>query len=131
MILLKTQFLILTSHVSILKSPTSMCVHACSVAKSCSTICDPTACSPARLLCPWDFPGEDNGVGCQFLLQGIFLTQGLNLCLLHWRVDSLQLSHPESPHHLDSGGETYQNGLSGQRTFPRSHKVLLSSVILE
>ena len=27
---------------------------------------------PARLLCPWDFPGKDTGVGCHVLLQGIF-----------------------------------------------------------
>ena len=26
---------------------------------------------PARLLCPWDFPGKDTAVGCHFLLQGI------------------------------------------------------------
>jgi len=26
-----------------------------------------------------DFPGEDTGVGCHFLLQGIFPTQELNL----------------------------------------------------
>ena len=26
----------------------------------------------ARLLCPWDFPGKNTGVGCYFLLQGIF-----------------------------------------------------------
>ena len=32
----------------------------------------------ARLLCPWDFTGKNIGVGCYFLLQGIFLTQGLN-----------------------------------------------------
>ena len=38
---------------------------------------------PARLLCPWDSPGQSTGVGCHFLLQGIFLTQGLNLLLLH------------------------------------------------
>ena len=31
------------------------------------------------------------------LLQGIFLTQGLNLCLLHWQADSLPLSHWGSP----------------------------------
>ena len=31
-----------------------------------------------RLLCPWDFPGKSTGVGCHFLLQGIFWTQGLN-----------------------------------------------------
>ena len=39
------------------------------------------------LLCPWDFPGKNTGVGCYFLLQGIFLTQGSNphpLYLLHW-----------------------------------------------
>jgi len=47
----------------------------------------------ARLLCPWGFPGKNTGVGCHFLLQGIFLDQGLNLYLLHWQVDSLALSH--------------------------------------
>ena len=31
-----------------------------------------------RLLYPWDFPGKNTGVGCHFLLQGIFLTQELN-----------------------------------------------------
>jgi len=30
------------------------------------------------LLCPWDFPGKNTGVGCYFLLQGIFLTHGSN-----------------------------------------------------
>ena len=35
-----------------------------------------------RLLCPWDFPGKNTRVGCHFLLQGIFPTQGLNLYLL-------------------------------------------------
>ena len=40
---------------------------------------------PAGFLCPWDFPGKNTGVGCHFLLQGIFLTQGLNLHLQHCR----------------------------------------------
>ena len=35
---------------------------------------------PTGLLCPWDFPSKNTGVGCHFLLQGIFPTQGLNLC---------------------------------------------------
>ena len=30
---------------------------------------------PARLFCPWDFPGKNSRVGCHFLLQQIFLTQ--------------------------------------------------------
>ena len=29
------------------------------------------------------FPGKDTRAGCHFLLQGIFPTQGLNLCFLH------------------------------------------------
>ena len=37
------------------------------------------------LLHSWDFPGENTGVGCHFLLQRIFLTQGLKLGLPHCR----------------------------------------------
>ena len=51
----------------------------------------------ARLLCPWDFPGKNTGVGCQFFLQGIFPTQGSNLHHLNWQADSLPLSHQGSP----------------------------------
>ena len=41
---------------------------------------------------PWNFPNKNTGMGCHFLLQGIFPTQGLNphlFCLLHWQADSL------------------------------------------
>ena len=48
---------------------------------------------PSRLLCPWDFPEKNTGVGCHFLLQGIFLTLRSNLHFLHWQVNSLPLSH--------------------------------------
>ena len=47
------------------------------------------------LLCLWDSPGKNTGVGCHFLLQGIFLTQGSNphlLRLLHWQAGSLPLA---------------------------------------
>ena len=53
--------------------------------------------SPARLLCPWDSPGMNTGVGCHALLQEIFPTQGLNphrLHLLHWLVSPLPLAPP-------------------------------------
>ena len=49
------------------------------------------------LLCPWNFPGKNTGVGCHSLFQGIFLTQGLNPHLLHllnWQADSLPLGPP-------------------------------------
>ena len=36
-------------------------------------------------------------MGCHFLFQGIFSTQGANLRLLHWQADSLPLSHVGSP----------------------------------
>ena len=32
---------------------------------------------PARLLCSWDSSGKNTVMGCQALLQGIFLTQGI------------------------------------------------------
>ena len=51
--------------------------------QSCLTLFDPMECKPARLLCPWDSPGKNTGMGCHSLLQGIFPTQGLNLGLPH------------------------------------------------
>ena len=53
--------------------------------KSCLTLCNLMVCSLARLLCPWNSPSKDTGVGCHFLLQVIFLTQGSNSGLLHCR----------------------------------------------
>ena len=66
--------------------------------QSCLTHCGPM--EPIRLLCPWDFPGKNTGAGCHFLLQGIFLTQGLNLCLLHWQVDSSTTEPPGKPQNI-------------------------------
>ena len=68
----------------------------CLIAKSCLSLLQPHGLQHTRLLCPWDFPGKNTGVSCHFLLQGVFLTQGLNLCLLHWQVNSLPLSHQRS-----------------------------------
>ena len=51
-----------------------------------------------RLLCPWDFLGKDIGVGCHSLLQGIFLKEGLNPGLAHYRQIVYRLSYLGSPH---------------------------------
>ena len=52
-----------------------VCMCACSVV-SYSFV---TPWSVAhQACCPWDSPGKNTGVGCHFLLQEIFLTQGLN-----------------------------------------------------
>ena len=52
---------------------------------------------PTRLLCPWNSPGKNTGVGCHFLLPGIFPTQGLNPGLPHCRQILYCLSHQKSP----------------------------------
>ena len=64
---------------------------ACSVAKSCLTLCDPMDRS---LLGSWDFPVNNTGVDCHFFLQGIFLAQTLNKHLLHCQADSEPLGKP-------------------------------------
>ena len=57
------------------------------------TLCNTMDC---RLLCPWDSPGKNTGVGCHAVLQGIFSTQGSNpqlLQLLHCRQILYPLSY--------------------------------------
>ena len=70
-----------------------MCEWVNEVAQTCPTLCDPMDSSLTRFLRPWDFPGKNSGVGCHFLLQGIFPTQGLNPGLLHCRQMLYHLSH--------------------------------------
>ena len=57
----------------------------------------------ARLLCPWDSPGKNTGVGCHFLLQGMFPTQGTNLVLLHVKAESLLSELPGKPRESEAG----------------------------
>ena len=42
----------------------------CFVTRSCLTLCDPTDCSLPGLLCPWDSPGKNPGVGCVSFSRG-------------------------------------------------------------
>ena len=65
------------------------------ITQSCPTLCNPMDCSP--LLCPWDAPGNNTGVDCHSLLQGIFPTQGLSLGLLHCRQILYHVIHWGSP----------------------------------
>ena len=55
--------------------------HCCLVTKLRPALLQPQELQPARLLCPWDFPGKNTRVGCQFLLQGSF-----------WRRDRTRVS---------------------------------------
>ena len=72
----------------------------CMRAKLCPSLCNPMDCSPPGSSVHRDFRGKNIKVDCHFLLQGMFLTHRLNLCLLHllhWQADSLPPSHLGSP----------------------------------
>ena len=69
----------------------------CLVPNLCPTLQRPSCTAVCQAPLPWDFPGKNTGVGCHFLHEGIYLTQGSNMHLLHWQVDSLPLSHLGSP----------------------------------
>ena len=67
---------------------------------SCIWFFSPMHCSPPGSSAHVIFPGKYTGVGCHFLFQGIFATQGSHLCLLHllhWQADSLSLAPPGKP----------------------------------
>ena len=77
-----------------------MCICCGLVTKSCPMHLRHHVLQPTRLLCPWDFPGKNTGVGCHFHLQGIFPTQGSNLCLpclQHRQAGSLSLVPTGNP----------------------------------
>ena len=77
---------------------------------SCSVMSDsfrPQGLEAARLLCPWDSPSKNTGVGCHFLLQGIFQTQGLNPGLLHCR----QILYHQPPGKLHTKHKENYKGL--------------------
>ena len=67
------------------------------VSQSCPTLCDPMGCSPPGSSVHGDSPGKNTGMGCHFLLQGVFLTQGSNLSLLYCRWILYHLSYLGSP----------------------------------
>ena len=73
-----------------------VCVCVCVLCVRHSIMSDslrPYGLYSTRLLCPWDSPGKNTGAGCHSLLRGIFLTQGLNLRLLHHRHILYNLGH--------------------------------------
>ena len=71
-----------------------------------------------RLLCSWNFQGKNPGADCHFLLQGIFLTQGLNPC---------PLSHVGSPTSFSSSLKLFSQLTSHQNLWVNSTTMLLFS----
>ena len=103
-------------------SKSNMCMHVCCLFSHVWLFVTPWTVACKRPLWPQDSPGKNSGVGCHFLLQGIFPTQASNLpllCLLHWQVGSLLLVPPRTPPksnillvNLGGGNLSYQTSLS-------------------
>ena len=75
----------------------NICCCCCLVAEWYLTLLQPHGLySPLGLSVHWIFHAGITGVSCRSLLQGIFLIQGSNPCLLRWQADSLPLSHQGS-----------------------------------
>ena len=108
------------------------------VAQLCPTLCVPHGLKTPRLLCPWNSPGKNSGVGCHSLLQGIFLTQEpVSLAPPALQADSLPSEPPGKPEFLYSKvkflraiqlqawrGEIYQSklGLLGRENWNKPSK---------
>ena len=93
--------------------------------------CSPMDCSPVRLLCPWDFPGKNTGVGCHFLSLGILSTQQVISNFLHcrwtfypWTI--FHLLYDKTPKH--SG--TSQNGWKKFQLSTGTNEVVLRTQLL-
>ena len=90
----------------------------------------PHGLQPTRLLCPWDFPGKDSGVGCHFLLQGISKITTQNTELKHTRINlavfirhSLKYKNTVSQKtsHRDTELQVKEN-ISGLQKFQREER---------
>ena len=81
------------------------------------------------LLGPWNSPGKNTGMGCYFLLQGIFPTQGLNPGLPHYRQILYHLRHQGSPRAWQ--GTIIFNQSSGLETIQEHSKNLAPRSRLE
>ena len=78
----------------------SLCMRAKSLL-SCIRLFSTLWTVARRLLCPWDSPSKNTGVGRHALLHGVFPTQGSNphlSCLLHWQAGPLSLAPPRKLH---------------------------------
>ena len=84
----------------------------CSVAESYQTLLLPDGLWLARPLYPWDFSGKNTGVGCHFLLQGIFPNQRwtcvscigrrIGSILYHWATWKASAWHKQTQATLNS-----------------------------
>ena len=68
-------------------------------AESCQTLVT-RGLQPARLLCPWDFPGKNTGVGLPFPSPGDLPNPGIEPGSPALQADSLPTELPGKPHYV-------------------------------
>ena len=82
------------------------------VIQSCLTLCDPMDYLSARLLCPWNSPGENTGVGCHALLQGNRPDPGIKSRSPAMQADSLPSEPPGKPCMVESAHFADENSVT-------------------
>ena len=89
------------------------------VTQLCPAVCEPMDYSllGSSVLCPWNSPGKNTGVGCHFLFQGFFLTQEWNPGLQSRRQILYSLSH-------------HGSRLLGPLFFVKNQKLTLKELLL-
>ena len=91
----------------------------CLVTQSCLTLCNPIDCGRPGSSVRGDFQGKNTRVCCHALLQGIFLTQGLNPGLSNCKKILYHLSHQGSPRTLKWVSYPFSRGSSQPRNQTR------------
>ena len=97
-----------------------VCVLVRILTQLCLTLCNPVVGSLPGSSVWGIFPGKNTGVGCHFLHQGIFQTQGSNLGLLHCRQIRHRLSNQGDPRR----GWTGENSLEENHRWRRMSRAL-------
>ena len=101
-----------SQYVLFLNSKVIVIVLSCQL---CPTLCDPMDCSLPDSSVRGDSPGQNTGVGCHVLLQGIVPTQRSNPGLLHCRWILYHLSHQASTRILEWVDYPFSRGTSWPR----------------
>ena len=79
-------------------------VLPCLVIQSCPTLYYPHGLQPARLLCPWNFPGKNTGAGLSFPTSGDLPNPGVEPRSPALQADSSQAEPPGKPKNTGMGG---------------------------
>ena len=106
------------------------CPVLCLVTQSWPTLCDPMDCSPPGSSVHGNSPGRNTRVGSHSLHKGIFLTQGPNLGLPHYRQILYRLSHQGGPSTARYNQTDYRRNNSEDRNQAVSSKFASSELCI-